>query len=47
MIKRSITPKDAICGFKLLLAPEDDVNLVSPELKPLSEAGLKIIECPV
>lgn len=44
-MKRSITPTDAICGFKVLLAPEGDLN--SPELKPLIEAGWRIIECPV
>ncbi len=44
-IKRSISPANAICGFKLLLAPENDPN--SPELKPLIQSGWKCIECPV
>ena len=45
MVKRSISPENAICGFKLVLAQESNPN--SSELKPLIDAGWRVIECPV
>jgi hypothetical protein len=45
LVKRSISPENAICGFKLVLAQESNPN--SPELKPLIDAGWRVIECPV
>ena len=45
MIKRSISPENAICGFKIILAPEGNPN--SSEIKPLIDDGWRIIESPV
>ena len=45
LVKRSISPENAICGFKVVLAPESNPN--SPQLKPLIESGWRVIECPV
>ena len=45
MVKRSISPENAICGFKVFLAPED--NQYSPQLKNLIENGWHVIESPV